>query len=391
MRVFAIVLLALSVFSVAASRPTYAQQSGESELAVRQLTESLGEMEMALVPDGYEVNDSIRFEPYQGMFDMFFRGDVVYLMRHGPTNWAKRDEPNVAPTDCANQRILSERGAGQMRDFGRLLGTNKIHPAKIVVSQWCRNQQTVNQLLAGYADVDAEAAEAIPVETDPDLNLLLSLQGAPNTVELEERISNWQGDPERKGPLLLISHYTNIEELTQFRIYEGEILVIDPKRDNRVLGYLRLKSAAPDVGHFAEDLASPLWQEERALDMVEKYYEGLNVRAFSDAMSVLDDYWLGHGDVGQEPQDRDTHMYEVQALLDGMPDAKFQIDRMHFDDGMVTVVGNLTGTHTGDIFGVPGSGNSVTVQALAVHRVFEDKIFESWQVIDRQAILEQVQ
>ena len=86
-------------------------------------------------------------------------------------------------------------------------------------------------------------------ETDPSLNLLLALQGAPNVTALRERILGWDGG-NGSGPLLIVTHFTNIDELTEFHVYEGEILVLDPKRDGRVLGYLRLRSAGPDVGHF---------------------------------------------------------------------------------------------------------------------------------------------
>ena len=44
-----------------------------------------------------------------------------------------------------------------------------------------------------------------------------------------------------RGPLLAILHFTDIEELTNFSVYEGEMVMIDPKRDNRVLGYVRLR------------------------------------------------------------------------------------------------------------------------------------------------------
>jgi hypothetical protein len=96
---------------------------------------------------------------------------------------------------------------------------------------------------------DAGYAKTVPVEVDPELDLLLSLQGAANVTALRERISAWDGVG-KSGPLLIVTHFTNIEELTQFTIYEGEMLVIDPKRNNRVLGYVRLRSAGPDVGHF---------------------------------------------------------------------------------------------------------------------------------------------
>ncbi|MEM8572919.1 MAG: histidine phosphatase family protein [Pseudomonadota bacterium] len=193
--------------------------------------------------------ETLRFEPWQMLGEMFQRDDVVYLMRHGPTDWSNLDVKNVAPEDCENQRVMSEAGKQDMQNLGRILADNGILPGAIVVSEWCRNQQTLENLMAGFEAAEPGITDGIPVETSEDLNLLLSLQGAPDVSDLRERISNWSGSG-GKGPLLLISHFTNVEELTQFTVYEGEVLVLDPKRDNRVLGYFRLSSAKPDIGHF---------------------------------------------------------------------------------------------------------------------------------------------
>ncbi len=377
--------------TIALTTPVSAQDANIDDLEVRQVTTHMGEMDMAIESTNREVNDSIRFEPYQGLFDMVFRRDVVYLMRHGPTDWSKRDEPDVAPTDCDNQRIMSEQGRVDMRNLGSLLASNRIVPAQIVVSEWCRNQQTLEELLKGYSDVDAEIADAIPVETDPSLNLLLSLQGAPSTNVLQDRISSWKGDPNRTGPLLIVSHYTNIEELTQFKVFEGEILVLDPKRNNRVLGYLRLASAAPDVGHFADVFDSPLQREEIALDMVERYYLGLNNREFSVVDGLLSENWYTHTQSQDEvAQDTSGFFDEIQSYLEGMPDAQFQINSLHYADDVVTVVGRVTGTHTGPLFGVAATGRKVSFGAIAVHKVRDNEIVESWQMPDRLSLLRQI-
>lgn len=193
---------------------------------------------------------SLQFEPWQ-MLDDLFRDDIVLLMRHGPTDWSKRDASNVAPTDCANQRIMTSYGMARMRELGTLLAANEVRPGSIVVSEWCRNRQTLDNLMIGFERIDPDYANSIDVEVDPGMNLLLSLQGARDAVPLRERISSWERD--EKGPLLIITHFTNIDEVTNFHVYEGEILVIDPKRNNRVLGYLRLRSAEPDVGHFNDE------------------------------------------------------------------------------------------------------------------------------------------
>ena len=229
-----------------AGGPTVAQQMTGS---IRKIDAQIGEMVVEMSnPVDNVANDGLQFEPIDMLQDLF-RSDIVLLMRHGPTDWSKLDTKDVAPTDCANQRLLSVQGAEDMRTLGALMTANGLRPSLIARSEWCRGHQTVDELLAGAAKADAVYAGSVPVEVDPALDLLLSLQGAPNVTSLREQISAWDGAG-KSGPLLIVTHFTNIEELTQFTVYEGEMLVIDPKRDNRVLGYMRLRSAGPDVGHF---------------------------------------------------------------------------------------------------------------------------------------------
>jgi broad specificity phosphatase PhoE len=197
---------------------------------------------------GRAVREELIFAPWD-MLGELARDDVVLLMRHGPTDWSKRDMNDVAPTDCENQRVMTEAGKRQMYELGALLVANDLRPGRIVVSQWCRNQQTLEAMRAGMLDADPASLDGVEIETMADLNLLLSLQGAPDVAAMREFIAAWDGGDE-DGPLLIISHFTNIQELTERAVFEGEMLLMDPKLENRVLGELKLGSAAPDVGHF---------------------------------------------------------------------------------------------------------------------------------------------
>ena len=235
--------------------PLSAQEvSGE----IRQISGFTGEMSMVMPgiaeDDSDRITEVLRFEPWQ-MLDDLFRDDIVLLMRHGKTDWSKRDITNVTPTDCDNQRIMTEDGKREMRELGSLMVVNDVVPGRIVVSEWCRNQETLEALRAGMLASDPSALDDVEVETISDLNLLLSLQGAPNVTAMREMVTEWNGE-EANGPLLVISHFTNIAELTEFSVYEGEILVLDPELNNRVLGYLRLASAGPDIGHFDGSVVS---------------------------------------------------------------------------------------------------------------------------------------
>ncbi len=246
----------IAIIAAIAATPLYAQRvPAPTPVAgmagtITQSSGYSGEMIVTMPADAAAtpVEEVLRFEPWQ-MLDDLFRDDIVLLMRHGPTDWSMRDTTDVAPTDCANQRVMTDEGKSRMRQLGTLLVANEIVPGRIAVSEWCRNQETLDALSAGMTAAMPGVLDDLPIDILPDLNLLLSLQGAPNVTGMRDLITGWDGG-DGTGPLLIISHYTNIAELTDFSVYEGEMLVIDPKRDNRVLGYLRLKSAAPDIGHF---------------------------------------------------------------------------------------------------------------------------------------------
>jgi hypothetical protein len=224
--------------------------------------QGLGQGDMALKNEGHagaintesgsgmsgELKGSLRFEPITMLGDLY-RKDIVLLMRHGPTDWSQIDARGVDPKDCTRQRMLTPAGKEAMRQLGMHLAVSEILPTEIRVSPWCRNADTFAAMMDGILRIDPGYDRSVDVTEDDGLGLLLSLGGAPSVVPIKEAIDDWKKRGPT-GPLLLITHYTNIEELTDFRVYEGEILVLDPALENRVLGYLRMDSAQPDAIHF---------------------------------------------------------------------------------------------------------------------------------------------
>jgi hypothetical protein len=232
-------------------------------LAVTQVdAQGLGQGDMSLKNEGHagivypesdtdvaaELKGSLRFEPITMLGDLY-RNDIVLLMRHGPTDWSQIDARGVDPKDCTRQRMMTTDGKEAMRQLGMHLAVSEILPAEIRVSPWCRDTDTFDALMDGIGHVNPEYKQSVETTEDYGLGLLLSLGGAATVVPINEMIDDWtRRGP--TGPLLLITHYTNIEELTDFKVYEGEILVLDPRLDNRVLGYLRMDTARPDAIHF---------------------------------------------------------------------------------------------------------------------------------------------
>ena len=235
---------------------------GAMGAAVRQLSAHEGEMVMDIelvmrsaidpVPDAAPeaIRESLRFEPFQ-IVDEMFDDDLVFVMRAGPTDWSRPDAESATADNCAAQRIQTPLGLDQMRSMGILMSGNGLRPGHILRSEWCRAGSTADKLVEGFAMIDPDHAAALPVERVAAANPLES-DPAADVEALRERLMAWDGPEEgdAEGPLLLITHYDTIEALTNFRVYEGEILIFDPDRGGRILGYIRLRSAAPDEGRY---------------------------------------------------------------------------------------------------------------------------------------------
>ncbi len=216
-----------------------------------------GQMSMTMeseVPEDMAVEEVIRFEPWQMLGDLF-RDDLVFLMRSGPSDWDSRDADGVAAQDCDGQRLLTADGQDQMRQLGALLVVNDLRPGQIMVSEWCRAQQTYLGLETGMLDADMKALDGVTSGIKPRLSPLGAENGASDVDGLRDLIMDWDGG-DGDGALLVITHFDNIAALTNFNVYEGEMLIVDPTREGRVLGYLRLGSAAPDSVHYSPEVVA---------------------------------------------------------------------------------------------------------------------------------------
>jgi hypothetical protein len=247
-------LAALLPAAPAAAQDATPTQPPDWEGVIEPVSGFTGQMSMTMEtepPAGMAVEEVIRFEPWQ-MLDDLFRDDIVFLMRTGPTDWDAAENAVAGAQDCDAQRRLTEAGRDAMRQFGALLIVNDLRPGEIVLSEWCRAQETYLGLETGMLQADMAALDGLGARMEPGLNPL-GADTAPGDVDaLRDLVTGWEGSED--GPLLVLTHFDNIRALTRFDTYEGEILLLDPTRDGRVLGYLRLGSATPDLVRFPEDV-----------------------------------------------------------------------------------------------------------------------------------------
>ena len=76
--------------------------------------------------------------------------------------------------------------------------------------------------------------------------------------------------------------------------------------------------------------------------------------------------------------------------LEAFPDLRWTIER-HLEDGeFVTTHATWRGTHRGTYQGIPATGQTVGGEVIAIRRVVDGRIVETWAVADTLRVLEQI-
>jgi steroid delta-isomerase-like uncharacterized protein len=84
----------------------------------------------------------------------------------------------------------------------------------------------------------------------------------------------------------------------------------------------------------------------------------------------------------------------LAALFDGyrsaFPDLALTIDDLVVADDATVMAFTLTGTHRGDLLGIPATGRRVRVNGMVRSRFRDGKIAEEWEILDQLSLFEQL-
>jgi hypothetical protein len=97
-----------------------------------------------------------------------------------------------------------------------------------------------------------------------------------------------------------------------------------------------------------------------------------------------------HGFPPDFPADRNGIAEFFRALRAGIGDATIAAQDMLTDGDRVAVRFTLTGTHSGELFGVPPGGARVDVEGITILRFRDDRVAERWNRLDDVAFLGQI-
>jgi steroid delta-isomerase-like uncharacterized protein len=132
-------------------------------------------------------------------------------------------------------------------------------------------------------------------------------------------------------------------------------------------------------------------EENKAL--IRRYIEAVDNNDSSD-WSILDEFIAEDVVVHNPPlpgvtADREGIKQAAEMFRQATPGRhETQLQVAEGDLVVSVIVGR--GVHTGELLGIPATGNEVETQGIAIHRIADGKIAEYWAVTDTVRVLQQV-
>ena len=91
------------------------------------------------------------------------------------------------------------------------------------------------------------------------------------------------------------------------------------------------------------------------------------------------------------PPGREGFKQALEAIqFRGFPDTHSHVEDMIAEGNRVAVRGYWTGTHQGEVMGIPPTGKQVTVRYIDMWVVEDDTITENWVEMDMLGLLQQL-
>jgi steroid delta-isomerase-like uncharacterized protein len=73
-----------------------------------------------------------------------------------------------------------------------------------------------------------------------------------------------------------------------------------------------------------------------------------------------------------------------------LPDWHSDVDQMIAEDDIVVERFTASGTHRGELMGIPGTGRTIMLRGINIFRIADGKIVERWGQLDQLGVLHQL-
>jgi predicted ester cyclase len=120
------------------------------------------------------------------------------------------------------------------------------------------------------------------------------------------------------------------------------------------------------------------------------FHEVLNAHSLARCDDLYDPNYVPHSlPPGFSPDREGVKQYHSQ-YFQAFPDMHLSVDYMIAEGDWVAVRYTGTGTHQGDLLGIPPTGRQVTASAVLTLRIVDSRILEDWLDGDKLGLLQQL-
>ena len=112
--------------------------------------------------------------------------------------------------------------------------------------------------------------------------------------------------------------------------------------------------------------------------------------AVADEITAADHVNLGPAALPGLPPGPEGNKQLVMLYRNAFPDVQFTVDEQIAEGDKVVTRWTGRGTHEGELAGIPATGKSTTVTGIAVNRIVNGKIVESWGIFDQFGLMQQL-
>jgi predicted ester cyclase len=133
-------------------------------------------------------------------------------------------------------------------------------------------------------------------------------------------------------------------------------------------------------------------EQQRNRAVIARYFEEVWNRGNVDVLDeIIAPHYINHNPSVANPRPGPADLKPiVLAMRSGIAGLHYEILDMVVTDDKVAVYTRLTGTHTGDLFGMPPSGRKIDVRQMQIEWLQDGQIVQHWRLTDELSLLRQL-
>ncbi|MGH1518670.1 ester cyclase [Chryseobacterium sp. JK1] len=113
-----------------------------------------------------------------------------------------------------------------------------------------------------------------------------------------------------------------------------------------------------------------------------------NIQSFQE---LMDDHFINHSAPSGADSGPNGMIYTFNHILrPAMPDLQVSIYEQIAEGDLVTTRKNISGTHTGELMGIPATGQKISIDVIDIVKVKDGKYIEHWGINTLPVVLAQL-